>query len=102
LSWRHGRYTEIDWRSLEPSCHQFIRVTGEAAADEAATLIQEVAKFRAASQAFMISNSVKLGNLEIGALDESSEELETFDPVAALKSVLSAKHRMRLEEVMAA
>jgi calcineurin-like phosphoesterase family protein len=102
LTWSNEQYTEIDWRSLEPTDHQFIRVIGDAPADEAATVLQEFSKFRAASPAFFISNSVKIGNLEIGALDESSEELENFDPVAALKSVLSEKHRARLEEVMAA
>lgn len=100
LTWSDDNYKELDWRSLEATEHQFIRIVGEATADETASVLQEVSRFRAKSSAFMITNSVKNGALEIGELDEATTNLETFDPIAVLKSILSDDHRKHLEEVM--
>jgi len=100
LVWSSSNYIEIDWRSLEQIDYQFIRVVGEASADEAAQVIQELSDFRKKSKAFMITNSVKVGKLEIGELEDSASDLSLFDPIKALKSVLSKEHREQLEEVL--
>jgi hypothetical protein len=99
--WSNEQFIEIDWRSLVHSDHQFVRVVGEATADEAAIVLQEFSEFRRKSTAFMITNSVKIGNLEIGELEEAAGELDVFDPVATLMSLLSEDHKKQIEEVLA-
>jgi hypothetical protein len=47
----------------------------------------------------MISNKVTVGGLEIGEIQEGVEALDSFDPLAVLKEILSAKSRKKLEEV---
>jgi len=99
-TWSSENCIEIDWHNLTPSSAQFIRVVGEATADEAALVLQEFSEFRRKSDAFMITNSVKIGSLEIGELEEAAGELDVFDPVAALMSVLSEDHKKQIEEVL--
>jgi hypothetical protein len=99
-TWERRHYEEQDWRSLDPNTSaQFVRVIGEATADEAALVLQEFSKFRALHNAFMISNKVTVGGLEIGEIQEGVEALDSFDPLAVLKEILSAKSRKKLEEV---
>jgi len=96
--WSAARYEEQDWRSLGESEADFVRVVGEADAGEAALVIQEINRFRGVSKAFFISSSVKVGELDLGELEEAEQSLDGFDPVAALMSVLSPENRTRLEQ----
>jgi len=101
--WNPEAAVEIDWRetlSLEsiPPDIDFVRVTGKATAEEAATVTDLVAKLRASISAYMITNSVKIGDLDLGDLEDSSEtDLNTFDPMASLKGLLSSEHKAKLE-----
>lgn len=99
--WNPEAAISIDWKDLDstPPDIDFIRVTGEATAEQAAMVIDVVAKFReAAPDAFLVTNSVKVGEVDLGALEEASEtDLETFDPMALMKSLLSPEHKTKVE-----
>lgn len=57
-----GSYYEADWKRPfdVPECAQFVRLTGEATADEAASVIAAHSALRKKHQAFVITNSVKI------------------------------------------
>ena len=86
-----GDYCEIDWQELRngtaaPDEHRFIRITGEAKADQAADVVNVVAKFRQTSQALVIGNAVKVEGQAVFdemAL-ESTESIKAFDVLGCI------------------
>ena len=101
--WNPEAAISVDWRELEstPPDMDFIRVTGEAKAEEAALVIEAVARFRAVAGCFMVTNSVKVGTLDLGNLEDRSEsDLNGFNPMALLKKALTPEHLAKLEEFL--
>lgn len=100
-TWDKGDYAEIDWKGLLESQQihaRFIRIIGTATAEEAATVIEEVAKYRTASEAFFVSNSVKVGEINLGDFEEITEgSLSSFDPMRLLKEMLPKQYHAKLE-----
>ena len=91
-TWRsEGNYLEIDWQELRngtaaPDEHRFIRITGEAKADQAADVVNVVAKFRQMSDALVIGNAVKVAGQAVFdemAL-ESTESIKAFDVLGCI------------------
>ena len=102
-TWSVEDYAELNWRELLGSQNQakFIRITGEATAEEAAQVIDEVSKFRASSGAFFVSNSVKVGTLELGELEDFEDgKLTGFDALGALKEMLPKQFHERMEGLL--
>lgn len=100
--WPHVQegYLEIDWRELlkSPNCAKFVRVIGNASAEEAAQVVEEVSKYRALSDAYFVSNSVKVGTIELGELEDFEDgKLAGFDALGALKEMLPQKFHERME-----
>ena len=93
-----GDYCEIDWQELRngtaaPDEHRFIRITGEAKADQAADVVNVVAKFRQMSDALVIGNAVKVAGQAVFdemAL-ESTESIKAFDVLNAIYSQLEPR-----------
>jgi len=74
-----GSYAELDWRNLDQDA-QFIRIVGDATNAEAAQVIDAIHKFRQRSQAFVVTNAVKIdGIAEMGDLPETFEAAKKFD-----------------------
>ena len=81
-----GDFTEMDWRDLQPSSCRFIRVTGEADATESADMINAIARYRQKSEAFVITNAVKVAG--IAGISEMAEiSVERLQAVDVLKSL---------------
>lgn len=84
-------YTELDWKNIVQSDARFIRFTGTATPDEAAQVADVIAKYRRASNAFIVGNAVKVGGNE--EMDEFSvqslEQARSFDVMGALKNFLT-------------
>lgn len=97
-------YAELDWRELlEPVGAQasFVRIVGSANAEEAAQVVDEVARFRAASQAYFVSNSVKVGTIELGELEDFEDgKLAGFDALGALREMLPQKFHERMSKLL--
>ena len=91
-TWRsEGNYCEIDWQELRngtaaPDEHRFIRITGEAKADQAADVVNVVAKFRQMSDALVIGNAVKVeGQVVFDEMAlESTESIKAFDVLGCI------------------
>lgn len=80
-------FAQIDWQDLEnaqpgPS---FIRVIGDAAPEQAADAVAAIAKFRQKSDAYVITNAVRVGGAaEMEDLPESIEVAKEFDVLGYL------------------
>ena len=74
-------YAELDWRSLpQDSPAKFIRVVGDAVNAEAAQVIDAIHRFRQKSNAFVITNAVKIeGIADIESLPATFEAAKKFD-----------------------
>ena len=57
-------FTEVDWQTDTLPDKQFIRVTGDAAYEQASEVVQRIAEWRKSSDAFVITNAVKVGSLD--------------------------------------
>lgn len=82
-----GSFVEIDWKQIAdtPVEAQFVRVTGEATAEQAADVISIIAKFRQKSTAFVVKNSVAIeGVSDMEDLPASMEMTKQFDVLAYL------------------
>ena len=75
-------YQAIDWRDLNQSATgaKFIRVVGDAVNAEAAQVIDAIHRFRQKSNAFVITNAVKIeGIADIESLPFTFEAAKKFD-----------------------
>lgn len=59
-----GVFAEVDWQTDTLPDKQFIRVTGEATYEQASEVVQRIAEWRKSSDAFVITNAVKVGTLD--------------------------------------
>ena len=100
-TWSKGNYAELDWRNPTPSDAQFIRFVGSAKPEEAAEVADKLAKYRKTSQAFIVSNAVRVGEDVEGAecSVQSLEQARSFDVMAALREILSKEQVTILESL---
>lgn len=100
---RKTEYVEMDWRSPEHTTAKFIRFVGTATAEEAVAAADTIARYRKASEAFVVGNGVKVQGAEGQAqLEvESLEQVRAFDVMAALKNYLSEKEYAKLQNLQA-
>ena len=84
-TWFHGGefgYQALDWQHLDEASEsaKFIRIVGDATNAEAAQVIDAIHKFRQRSQAFVVTNAVKIdGIAEMGDLPSTFEVAKKFD-----------------------
>lgn len=80
-------YFECDWRRISsvPGTAKFVRVVGEAEAEEAASVLESFSALRKSHSAFVISNAVKIDGqaLDVSSL-EAVEEVQQFDVLSFL------------------
>lgn len=97
---RKDEFAELDWKSLEDSEHKFIRVVGEATADEASEVVNSINKFRKRSNAFVITNSVVI---DTGAVkvdfDSTLESVQQFSVMDALREIMTPQEMAVLESL---
>ncbi len=89
-------YVEMDWQELDYDAEaSFIRVTGEATAEQAEAVVEAIAKFRNKHSAFVISNAVRVdGVASQEALESASAEtIRSFDVMSALLEGFDERER---------
>lgn len=96
-------FTRIDWRNLDADPgYQFIRVEGTATAGEAAEVVDAVARFRAKTEAYVVTNAVKVEG--VAAFDElaemSLEQITAFNVLDALLEELSEEEGKVVKELL--
>lgn len=89
---QEGWFARIDWRELsdvEEEGRGFIRVEGEASAEEAAEVVRAISAFRSKSKSFVVANAVKVEALEgMDELAESIEDIRSLDVIEMLLAEL--------------
>lgn len=94
-------YAELNWKDPQPTDARFIRFVGHATPDEAAQVADTIAKYRRASEAFIVGNAVKIG--EDSEMEEFSvqslEQARAFDVMGALKGFLTEEEYKILEKL---
>ncbi len=98
-----GWYAEVDWRELTAVSEEgrgFIRVEGSALASEAADVIKAISAFRQKSQAFVVTNAVKVETLE-GLEDAAAsiEDVRSVNVLEMLKEMLDPAQRAAIEKL---
>lgn len=96
-------FARVDWRDLDNAPErQFIRVEGEATANEAVDAVTAIAKFRQKSAAFVITNAIKVeGAVEFDTLAEMSfNQITTFSVLDALLEELEPREREAVKELL--
>lgn len=97
-------YATIDWRELEMEAQYgagFIKLVGTASANEAGECISSIAKFRTRSNAFVITNGVRIeGVIDNADLPEAFEAAKAFDVMEFINSNLDEPQRAAVRKLM--
>ena len=100
-TWDASNYVELDWRNHVPTEAQFVRFVGHCKPEEAADMADVVARYRKSSDAFVVSNAVRVGEDSEGEqvkLD-SLEAITKFNVMEALKDYLTKEEVQILEKL---
>lgn len=99
-----GGYREVDWRdlaSIPDTAQIFVRVAGKADASEAAEVIKEISKLRQRSDAYVITNAVKVDSVDgDDELEASIEEIKAVSVIDILLSMLDEPQQAVVQELM--
>jgi UDP-2,3-diacylglucosamine pyrophosphatase LpxH len=101
VSWnRDTDYLEVDWRELDGTQADFVRVVGDATNAEAANVVDALHRFRQKSDAFVVGNAVKIeGIADIGDLPETFEVAKKFDVMEFIYSRLDEKEAQAIKKI---
>jgi hypothetical protein len=102
-------YCEVDWQNLEmiPEANlieraSFIRVAGEASAEQAADVVRVISDLRQRSKAFVITNAVKIAQVGgMDALADSVEDMRKVDVIELLIETLSPEQQAAVRKLRA-
>lgn len=97
---RKDEFCELPWKNLEETNHKFIKVTGEATAEEASEVVNLINKFRKRSNAFVITNSVVIdtGTVKVD-FDSTLESVQQFSVMDALREIMTKEEMEVLEKL---
>lgn len=86
-----GNYVEVDWQDVGEVDAQFIRVVGDAKAEQAADVIKAVSWLRQNNDAFVVSSAVKVDGAEAFSdmAEIGAEGVKSFDVLSAIYSELT-------------
>ena len=94
-------FRTMDWKALVPSDMPFIRVEGSATGEEAAEAVSAISRYRAESNALVITNAVKIAEGEEvqEAFAASLQDVKAFNVMEALREVLTPEEYTALESL---
>ena len=95
-------FAEIHWRELDkPTKAGFVRVVGEATANEASDVVDCIAAFRKTSEAFVIANMVKVAGIpEAAALPEQFEAVARYDVMDYIEQNVTAEEMVVVNKLL--
>lgn len=96
-------FARIDWRDLGKveTDAKFIRVEGEAAAAEAASVITAISRYRQKSKAFVITNAVSIeGAAVMAGVMESLRKAASVDVFVAILNILNEKQKVVVRRLL--
>lgn len=98
-----GGYHEVDWQDLAsaPEGPHFIRVTGTADSSESAAVIKAISGLRQKSDAFVITNAVKVDGLQaMDAIADSIEDIKAVSVIDLLMDMLDEQQQVVIRQLL--
>lgn len=98
-----GSFVEVDWLDLNnvPAGAKFVRVTGDVGSAEAGDVITKIAAFRRGSDAFIVSNAVRVdGIVEAEDLPATFEVAKKFDVMNYIREHLTEQEMEVVERLI--
>jgi metallophosphoesterase superfamily enzyme len=99
-----GGYAEVEWDVLadyKDSDEKFVRVTGKVAATQGAEVIKAISIFRQSSKAFVITNAVKVEQIDsIEDLAESVEDIRSVNIIDLLMEQLDEAQQLVVKRLL--
>lgn len=99
-----GGFMRVLWSSLEnydETFQGFVRVEGEATADQAPEVIRAISNFRQKSKAFVVANAVKVETLDdLSDIADSVEDVRSVDVVELLLAELSEEQQATIRKLI--
>jgi hypothetical protein len=89
---QEDNFAQVDWRFITQwvGSEKFIRVNGNAEADEAADVIKAISAFRQKSDAFVVTNAVRVAQLvDTDNVEVSAEDVRSVNVVQLLLETLT-------------
>lgn len=95
-------FAEIEWQDLLGSDdYQFVRVVGDCPTEQAAEMLAAISKYRQTSEAFVVSNAVKVaGVVDMSDLPSDLEAAKGFDVLSFLFENLDEKQTAVVKGLM--
>lgn len=81
-----GGYVEVEWDNLDIGNADFIRVVGKVEASQSADVIKAISKLRQTTNAFVITNAVKVEAVD--GMDELAESVEDIRAVNVIELLM--------------
>lgn len=96
-----GDFDQLDWRNLRDTGARFIRVTGNATAEESSDAVAAISRFRSTSKALVITNAVMIGDsMDASQLVLNAETVTAFDVKSALFGILDAEEVSVIKQLL--
>lgn len=98
-----GGFAEVDWQDLAsaPKGQKFIRVSGNCVSAQSADVIKAISKLRQSSEAFVITNAVKIeGVAGVADLAESVEDIRSVNVISMLLETLDDDQKVVVRKLL--
>lgn len=97
-----GWFQDVNWRDLDKvqDGQGFLRVSGSAQADESATVVKAIAALRTRSEAFVITNAVRVATTDTGDVEESLESFKSVNVMDWLLETLDPAEQVVVRQMM--
>lgn len=100
-TWTKDDYAEVDWRNPQQTDARFVRFVGECKPEESADMAGVIVAYRKASDAFIVTNAVKVttGEEDAALALGSLEAITNFNVMEALRDYLTEEEFKILESL---
>jgi hypothetical protein len=100
---QEGNFVQVDWRFISKweGPEKFIRVNGNASAEEAADVIKAISTFRQKSDAFVVTNAVKVAQVaDADEMEVSAEDVRSVNVISMLIESLTEEQAAVVRQLM--
>ena len=97
-AYKQDEFIQLDWKELRVTDHKFVRVIGNATAEQAFEVVSAINKFRKQSEAFVLSNAVDVTADDGSVFSANLESVKAFSILKSLKESLTEKEFDKVKE----
>lgn len=94
---RPEEFCEMPWNAIVDTDAPFVRISGDASAEQAAEALAAVAAYRRRSNALVVTNAVKIATVDGENYEDAVANMANFDVMSMLREVLDKSDMVILE-----